>query len=73
MADFFVSGLRRKVFATTDEKEIQDDLDCDYYVEEKSRTVSLTASGIAKPKSISAWRICPMWRTRRSCTTSIRP
>ena len=48
MADFFVSGLRRKVFATTDEKEIQDDLDCDYYVEEKSRTVSLTASGIAK-------------------------
>ena len=48
MADFFVSGLRRKVFATTDEKEIQDDLDCDYYVEEKSRTVSLTAGGIAK-------------------------
>ncbi len=48
MADRFVSGLRKKVFATTDEKEIQDDLDCDYYVDEKSRTVSLTASGIAK-------------------------
>ncbi len=48
MADFFVAGLRKKVFATTDEKEIQDDLDCDYYVDEKSRTVSLTASGIAK-------------------------
>ena len=48
MADFFVSGLRKKVFATTDEKEMMDDLDCDYYVEEKSRTASLTASGIAK-------------------------
>ena len=48
MADFFVAGLRKKVFATTDEKEIQDDLDCDYYVDEKSRTASLTASGIAK-------------------------
>ncbi len=48
MADFFVSGLRKKVFATTDEKEEQDNLDCDYYVDEKARTASLTASGIAK-------------------------
>ncbi|MBQ8579885.1 MAG: SEC-C domain-containing protein, partial [Oscillospiraceae bacterium] len=32
----------------TDEKEVQDDYDCDYFVDEKSRTVSLTASGIAK-------------------------
>ena len=48
MADMFVSGLRKRVFATTDEKQEQDDLDCDYYVEEKSRTANLTASGIAK-------------------------
>ena len=48
MADMFVAGLRKKVFASTDEKEIQDDLDCDYYVDEKARTASLTASGIAK-------------------------
>ena len=48
MADHFVSGLRRQVFAKTDEKEVQDDYDCDYFVDEKSRTVSLTASGIAK-------------------------
>ena len=48
MADYFVSTLRRKVFAKTDEKEVQDDYDCDYFVDEKSRTVSLTASGIAK-------------------------
>ena len=48
MADFFVSTLKKKVFATTDEKEEQDDLDCDYYVDEKARTASLTASGIAK-------------------------
>ncbi len=48
MADYFVSTLRRQVFAKTDEKEVQDDYDCDYFVDEKSRTVSLTASGIAK-------------------------
>ncbi len=48
LADYFVSTLRKRVFATVDEKEEQDNLDCDYYVDEKSRTVSLTASGIAK-------------------------
>ena len=48
MADYFVSTLRRKVFAKTDEKEVQDNYDCDYFVDEKSRTVSLTAEGIAK-------------------------
>ena len=48
MADQFVSTLRRQVFAKTDEKEIHDDYDCDYIVDEKQRTVSLTASGIAK-------------------------
>ena len=47
-ADRFVSSLRRKVFAKTEDKEVQDDYDCDYFVDEKSRTVSLTASGIAK-------------------------
>ncbi len=48
MADYFVSTLRKQVFAKTDEKEAQDDYDCDYIVDEKSRSVSLTASGIAK-------------------------
>ena len=48
MADYFVSTLRKQVFAKTDDKESQDDLDCDYVVDEKSRSVTLTASGIAK-------------------------
>jgi len=48
MADYFVSTLRKQVFAKTEAKEVQDDYDCDYFVDEKSRTVSLTASGIAK-------------------------
>ena len=48
MADYFVSTLRKQVFAKTDEKEVQDNYDCDYFVDEKSRTVSLTAEGIAK-------------------------
>ncbi len=48
MADYFVSTLRKQVFAKTDEKEVHDDYDCDYFVDEKSRTVSLTARGIEK-------------------------
>ena len=48
MADHFVSTLRKQVFAKTEDKEVQDDYDCDYFVDEKSRTVSLTAAGIAK-------------------------
>ena len=48
MADYFISTLRKQVFAKTEDKEEHDDLDCDYFVDEKSRTVSLTASGIAK-------------------------
>ena len=48
MADQFVSTLRKQVFAKTQDKEAHDDLDCDYFVDEKAHTVSLTASGIAK-------------------------
>ena len=48
LADRFVAGLRKQVFAKTDEKEQMDSYDCDYIVDEKSRTVSLTASGIEK-------------------------
>ena len=48
MADLLVSGLRKQVFAKTEDKEVHDDYDCDYFVDEKARTVSLTASGIAK-------------------------
>ena len=48
MADYFVSTLRRQVFARTEDKESYDQLDCDYSVDEKANSVSLTASGIAK-------------------------
>ena len=34
--------------AQTEDKESYDQLDCDYYVDEKAHTVSLTASGVAK-------------------------
>ena len=56
MADFFVSGLKKKVFASTDEKEEQDDLDCDYYVDEKARTANLTARGIEKAEKFFAYQ-----------------
>ena len=48
MADHFVSTLRKLVFAKTEDKEIQDDYDCDYIVDEKAHSVALTAAGIAK-------------------------
>ena len=47
-ADSFVAGLKKKVFAKTEDKEVHDNYDCDYFVDEKSHTVSLTAAGIAK-------------------------
>ena len=48
MADMFVRGLRKQVFAKTEDKEVHDDYDCDYFVDEKARSVSLTAVGITK-------------------------
>ncbi len=48
LADNFVAGLRKQVFAKTDEKEVQDHYDCDYIVDEKAHSVSFTAEGIAK-------------------------
>ena len=48
MADMLVSGMKKMVFAKTEDKEEQDNYDCDYIVDEKSRSVSLTAAGIAK-------------------------
>ena len=48
MADYLVSRMKKRVFTKTDSKEAMDDLDCDYFVDEKDRSVSLTARGIAK-------------------------
>ncbi|MBE6933151.1 MAG: preprotein translocase subunit SecA [Ruminococcaceae bacterium] len=48
MTDFLVSRMKKIVFASTNEKEAQDDYDCDYIVDEKARSVSLTARGIQK-------------------------
>ena len=48
-ADDFVRGLKPVVYATTDEKEEEDEnLDADYVVDEKARTATLTARGIDK-------------------------
>ena len=73
MADMFVRGLRKQVFAKTDEKEVHDDYDCDYFVDEKAKSVSLTATGIAKAEKFFGVRI---WQTRRTPPwpiTSTRP
>ena len=34
MADYFVSTLKKQVFAKTEDKEVHDDYDCDYFVDE---------------------------------------
>ena len=48
-ADDFVSRLKKVVYASVDEKEEEsEDLDADYVVDEKARTATLTARGIAK-------------------------
>ncbi|MBR5543688.1 MAG: preprotein translocase subunit SecA [Oscillospiraceae bacterium] len=47
-ADKFAASLKKIVIASVDEKEDNDDIDGDYIVDEKARTATLTASGIAK-------------------------
>ena len=49
MADAFVRKLKRFVIAETDAKEEEDpNIDADYIVDEKAKTATLTARGIAK-------------------------
>ena len=49
IVDHFASTLKAKVYAKTDSKEEEDpDLDADYVVDEKAKTVTLTARGVAK-------------------------
>ncbi len=48
-ADDFVCRLKKVVYASVDEKEEEsEELDADYIVDEKARTATLTARGIAK-------------------------
>ena len=54
-ADVFVNGLKKVVYASVDEKEEeQEDLDADYVVDEKAKTATLTARGIAKAEKAFA-------------------
>ncbi len=49
IVDHFAAGLKKQVFAKTDSKQEEDpDIDADYVVDEKAKTVSLTARGVAK-------------------------
>ena len=48
-ADDFVRRLKKQVYASVDEKEEEsEDIDADYVVDEKAKTATLTARGIAK-------------------------
>ncbi len=47
-ADRFAASLKKFVVASVDEKEDNDNVDGDYIVNEKHRSATLTASGIAK-------------------------
>ena len=49
MAEMFVSRLKKQVVVQVDNKEEEDaDIDADYVVDEKAKTATLTARGIAK-------------------------
>jgi preprotein translocase subunit SecA len=48
MADRFARTLRKYVIKELDTKEDNDDIDADYIVDEKAKSTTLTASGIAK-------------------------
>ena len=52
-ANDFVSRLRKKVYASTDSKEEEDEnVDADYIVDEKARTATLTARGVEKAERV---------------------
>ena len=53
MAEMFVSKLRKRVVVQVDNKEEEEDLgiDADYVVDEKAKTATLTAEGIAKAEA----------------------
>ena len=48
VADRFVKGLKKIVVTEEDDKVLDDDADCDYIVDEKARTATLTKRGIEK-------------------------
>ncbi|MBQ2547169.1 MAG: DEAD/DEAH box helicase, partial [Clostridia bacterium] len=48
MADRFTRTLRKYVIKELDAKEDNDDIDADYIVDEKAKSTTLTAAGIAK-------------------------
>ena len=51
-ADDFVKRLKKKVYASVDEKQPDDEnIDADYIVDEKSRSATLTARGVAKAEA----------------------
>ena len=51
-ADAFVKRLKKQVYASIDDKEDKDDeTDADYIVDEKAKTATLTARGIAKAEA----------------------
>jgi preprotein translocase subunit SecA len=53
-AETFVRTLKEYRIKELDDKEINDDVDADYIVDEKARTTVLTASGIAKAERFFA-------------------
>ena len=53
-AEKFARSLKKHVVKELDDKEDQDTLDGDYVVDEKARTVTLSASGIAKAERFFA-------------------
>ena len=51
-ADRFVRTLKKIVYTSTDEKQEEDEnLDADYVVDEKAKTATLTARGVAKAEA----------------------
>ena len=79
IVDSFVARLKGKRVTSVDDKAEEDpDEDADYIVDEKAKTVTLTAKGIPpgaspRPSSSSRSRTWPTRRTPPSPTTSTRP
>ena len=51
LADIFVKRLKKLVVTEHDDKQLDEDVDADYIVDEKAKTATLTDSGIKKAES----------------------
>ena len=59
VADMFVKRLKKVVVTEHDDKQLDEDVDADYIVDEKAKTAMLTEQGLKKLNKVSVSKTFP--------------